>query len=154
MIVVLALGVIAYELGTQTKTMRIDFSYSPENHNYFADASLPVTIKNVSLHVEFAVTAIPKVTMTLAYEGVPVQVIQGDFRIDTTAVGELIAALQNLNGKSVQLYLKFDPDISTLSLPYLEIQYVPISLGLMQGTINTAFGSELSLPNILIEFQS
>jgi len=108
--------------------MIISFSYYPEGNCYFANANLPVAIKNVSLHVNLAITAMPKMTLRVSYENMPIQIIQGDFRIDSSVTGKLLAVLSNLNGKTVMLYLTFEPNVSTISLPYLEIQYVPFSL--------------------------
>ena len=46
-IAIVVIGAMAYYWGTQTRTMRVDFSYDPQNNDYFANASLHVTIKNV-----------------------------------------------------------------------------------------------------------
>jgi hypothetical protein len=129
-LIMLTLGSFVYLTQTETRTMEIDFQYDSMKNAYFASGVLPVAIKSVNLHASFSISAIPRVTLIITDQnGNPIQLIQGDFKFDGNVSGDLQAWFNSLHGKTVNFELSFQPNIPTISYPYLEITYLPLNFG-------------------------
>lgn len=126
-IVMIVLGGIVYYWGTETRTMTIDFSYDERSDSYFAKANLPMGIKGVRLHAEFAITVVPKVTLKITDEkGIPLKLEQGDLKFDANFFADVATWAKGLDGKQVNFSLSFEPSIQTVSYPYLEVAYAAL----------------------------
>lgn len=129
-VVMILAGAVVYFYGTETRTMTIDFSYNGSTDSYFAGANLPLGVKGVRLHVEFAMSAIPKVTLKITDEnGSPLKIVQGDLKFDATCFADIATWVEGFDGKQVNFALSFEPSVRTLSLPYLEVAYTPTPFG-------------------------
>jgi hypothetical protein len=123
-LVAVILGVVVFEIGTETRTMTISFSYDKSSKAYFASASLPVGIKSAKLHAQFSISAVPKISLRIvSSDGTPLQLVQGNLNFDSSFGTDISAWCQNLGGKPLNFYLAFDPNLPTVSLPYLEVAY-------------------------------